>query len=463
MKNSSLLKDFSKYTASNVIAMIGMSCYILADTFFISWGLGQNGLAALNICMPSFNIIFAIGLMLGIGGGTRFAIFKSTNDQKHADEIFTHTIFITAFLSIIFVVLGASAPYQLSYALGANADTIDLCAPYTMVIVCFSPFFMFNNVVQSFVRNDNAPRLAMVAMIAGNIFNILFDYILIFPCKLGMLGAALATAFSPIVSLLIMSIHFLRKKNTFHFSKCKPSITLVGKICSSGFPSMLAEASLAVTAFLFNRILLDIGSTVAVAAYGVILNVYLVTNAIFNGIAQGVQPLLSENYGKGNVQNTKKLLAYSIVTTAVFAVAMYTALYFGADGVTLIFNQQKDVLLQSLAPYGIQLFFISVLFSGFSVIFASFFVATTKTVLSQMITLIRGYATIIPLVFLLSSQLGVKGVWLTTPIAEAITLVIATLMLAKVIKKLNVFPRGDLSSMSYKSTVNIPFDTTLTP
>ncbi len=447
---STLLKDFTKYTVSNIIAMIGMSCYILADTFFISWGLGQKGLAALNICLPSFNVIFAIGLMLGIGGGTRFTICQSSNNPKKTNEIFTHTVFVAAILATVFVIIGASVPSQLSYALGANADTIDLCTPYTTVIVCFAPFFIFNNVFQSFVRNDNAPRLAMIAMIVGNLFNIVFDYVLIFPCKLGILGAALATAFSPIVSLLILSIHVFKKRHNFHFVKCKFSPKTVGQICASGFPSLLAEASLAVTAFVFNQILLKIGSTVAVAAYGVILNVYFVTNAIFNGIAQGAQPLFSANYGKGNVKNIKKILKYGIVTTAIFAVVMYVALFFGADGITSIFNLEGDATLQQLAPKGVQLFFISALFSGFSIMLASFFVSINKATYSQAITVTRGYITVLPLAFLLSHYLDIVGVWITTPIAEAITLAIAVVMCIALIKKINVFPQGDLSTIEYK-------------
>ncbi len=449
MKNT-LLKDFTKYTSSNIIAMIGMSCYILADTFFISWGLGQKGLAALNICMPSFNIIFATGLMLGIGGGTRFTIFQNSNEPTKANKVFTHTICLTAILSIIFVVLGASLPKQISYALGANEDIIDICTPYTMVIVCFAPFFMFNNVFQSFVRNDNSPRLAMIAMIVGNLFNIVFDYVLVFPCKLGILGAALATAFSPIVSLGILSIHFFKKKHNFHFVKCKPSIKMVGQVCASGFPSLLAEASLAVTAFVFNRILLEIGSTIAVAAYGVILNVYFVTNAIFNGIAQGAQPLFSANYGKGNFNNIKKILKYGIITTAIFASVMYVALFFGADGITYVFNLEQNATLQQLAPRGVRLFFISALFSGFSIMLASFFVSINKSIYSQAITLLRGYITVLPLTFLLSHYLDITGVWLTTPIAELITLFIAVIACLVVLKKMRAFPKGDLSQMPYQ-------------
>ncbi len=453
MKNK-LLNEFTKYTASNVIAMIGMSCYIIADTFFISWGLGQNGLAALNICLPSFNVIFALGLMLGIGGGTRFTICQASNNPKKANEIFTHTIFVASILAIIFVIVGASAPKQISYALGANADTIELCTPYTMVIVCFAPFFIFNNVFQSFVRNDNAPRLAMIAMIVGNLFNIVFDYILIFPCKLGILGAALATAFSPIVSLCIMSIHFFKKKHTFHFVKCKPCPKTVAQICASGFPSLLAEASLALTAFVFNKILLNIGSTVAVAAYGVILNVYLVTNAIFNGIAQGAQPLLSANYGKGNVKNVKKILKYGIITTAIFATIVYVSLFFGAEGVTSIFNLEGEQTLQQLAPKGVQLFFISSLFSGFSIMLASFFVSINKAFLSQTITIVRGYITVLPLAFLLSHYLDITGVWIATPIAEAITLAIACLMCIRVVKRMSIFPKGDLATLAYTRQAN---------
>ena len=221
MKDTSVLKEFAKYVSANVIAMIGLSCYILADTFFISLKMGQTGLAALNLSSPSFNIVFSIGMMIAVGGGTRFAILKGSKNDDEANKVFTHSILIVALFAMIFVFLGIFASRPIAQLLGAEGDTLEYSNTYVQIILCFAPFFMFSNMFQNFIRNDGAPRLAMIASLSGNLFNIVFDYILLFPCNLDMLGAALATGFSPIVSILILSLHFVRKKNTFHLKKTK--------------------------------------------------------------------------------------------------------------------------------------------------------------------------------------------------------------------------------------------------
>lgn len=210
-KDTALLKEFTKYVSANIIAMIGLSCYILADTFFISLKMGQTGLAALNLSSPSFNIVFSIGMMFAVGGGTKFAIHKGAKNDADANKVFTHTVLIVALFAVVFVLLGIFASLPIAKFLGAEGDTLDYSKTYVQIILCFAPFFMYSNVFQNFVRNDGAPRLAMIASLAGNLFNIVFDYVLVFPCNLDMLGAALATGFSPIVSILILSSHAKNK------------------------------------------------------------------------------------------------------------------------------------------------------------------------------------------------------------------------------------------------------------
>lgn len=159
MKDTSVLKEFAKYVSANVIAMIGLSCYILADTFFISLKMGQTGLAALNLSSPSFNIVFSIGMMFAVGGGTRFAILKGSKSDDEANKVFTHTILIVALFAMIFVFLGIFASRPIAQLLGAEGDTLEYSNTYVQIILCFAPFFMFSNMFQNFIRNDGARDL----------------------------------------------------------------------------------------------------------------------------------------------------------------------------------------------------------------------------------------------------------------------------------------------------------------
>lgn len=427
MKNQTL-KEFFKYVSANVIAMIGLSCYILADTFFISLSLGKTGLASLNLAMPSFSIVFSIGLMFGIGGSTKFAIYKGAGDVKSANRVFTHTVFVVACFAVVFVLLGAFLSGPVASFLGADGKTFSGSKTYVQIILRFAPFFMFNNVLQNFIRNDGAPRLAMTASLLGNLFNIVFDYVFIFPCKLGMLGAALATGISPVISMLILMIFFFRKKNTFRLEKTKLSLRVFGEIISLGLASFIAEFGFGLVMMLINKLFKSLGGDTAVAAFAIVVNVYYVINAIFNGISLGTQPIISFSYGQHDFTRIRQVLKYALITIGATAAVLYVILFFSADGIAAIFNTEKAEDLQKLATTGIKLYFISSLFSGFNLLFSSYFSASDKGVCSQIITLLRGVVLIIPLAYLFAHLWKITGLWLATPAAEMLTLVAAIII-----------------------------------
>lgn len=423
MKNQTL-KDFTKYVSANVIAMIGLSCYILADTFFISLKLGETGLAALNLSMPSFSLVFALGMLFAIGGATKFAIHKGAGDTKSANKVFTHTVIIVACVAAVFVLLGIFLPGPIATFLGADGATFEYSKTYVQIMLCFAPFFMFNNTLQNFVRNDGAPRLAMIASLIGNLFNILFDYILVFPCDMGMLGAALATGFSPIVSMLVLSIFFLRKKNSFHIEKTHLSLHVYGGICSLGLASFISEFGFGIVMMLINKLFKSLGGDTAVAAFAIIINVFYVVNAIFNGVASGTQPMISFSYGENDHKKIRQVLKYALITVGSIAVVVYLVLFLGANGITKIFNSSGEERLQTLATEGMRLYFISSLFSGFNLLFSGYFAASNKGLYAQIITILRGVVLIIPIAYLFSFLWQITGLWLATPAAELITLAV---------------------------------------
>ena len=221
MKNKSQFKEFARYSTLNVLGMIGLSCYILADTFFVSRGLGENGLTALNLAIPVYSFIHGSGLMLGIGGATKYSIFKSNKENKNANTIFTNTLCLATVLSIGFVLIGIFLSKSLTTALGADSDVFKMTNTYLQFILIFAPAFIMNDVLICFVRNDNSPKLSMYAMLGGSLSNIVLDYIFIFPLELGIFGAVFATGLAPIISMLILSLHRIKEKKSISFYKNK--------------------------------------------------------------------------------------------------------------------------------------------------------------------------------------------------------------------------------------------------
>ena len=324
-----LTKQFFKYVSQNIFGLLGTSCYILADTYFIAQAAGTDGVTLLNLCLPIYNFIFAIGSMIALGSATRYAIAKAQNDAR-GQRYFSNAILCACLIAIPFMLAGAFCPGTLLQLMGGDGDIVALGLNYTRIFLLFTPFFMCNYIFSAFVRNDGDPSLAMVATLSGSLFNVVFDYIFIFPMGLGLPGAALATAISPVLSIAICSRHFFQKSNTLTFVRQAPSARLLVQSCQLGISGFVGELSSAVTTTVFNFLLLRLAGNVGVAAYGVVANFALVATAIFNGVAQGAQPLISQCYGKNEIAGAKKLLLLGCGT----ALALAAVCGFGWYGYT---------------------------------------------------------------------------------------------------------------------------------
>ena len=298
MSQNNILRDFAKYSSLSVLGMLAMSCYILADTFFVSQSLGTNGLAALNLAIPAYNFVHGVGLMLGMGGATRFSICKSRGEENEANIMFTNTVYLCLGFSVIFFLIGLFFADELILLLGADETIFDMAYTYLQTMILFSPAFIFNDLFLCFIRNDGNPQLSSAATVTSSLSNIVLDYIFIFPMGMGIFGAVLATGLSPVIGILIMSPHWLKKSKGFRLTRTGLRASVVRSNISLGFPSLLAQVSSGITMVVFNAIILGLSGNTGVAAYGVIANISLVVIAIYNGVAQGVQPLISRAYGQ---------------------------------------------------------------------------------------------------------------------------------------------------------------------
>lgn len=431
MKNTDCLKSFLKYSSLNVLGMIGLSCYILADTFFVSKGLGTNGLAALNIAIPVYSFTHGSGLMLGMGGATGYSIKSSQNETDSANQIFMNTVFLALGFATIFFVLGLFYSENIVMLLGAEGEVLHMSKTYLQVILLFAPMFLLNNVLLCFVRNDGSPQLSMIAMLGGSFSNIVLDYVFMFPLNMGIFGAVLATGLAPVISMLILSPFFFRKKNCFHLTKCNFSRKLISSIVSSGIPSLITEVSSGIVMIVFNIIILRLQGNVGIAAYGIIANLSLVVISIYTGIAQGIQPIISSNYGARNRGNVQAILRYALISMIVVSGIIYLTVFFRAPQIASIFNSEKNELLQSIAVKGLEIYFTACIFAGFNIIISVYFTSTDYARPAHIISILRGFLIIIPMAFLLSSLGGMLGVWLVFPTTELIVAIIGIMLYLK--------------------------------
>lgn len=418
MRESSCFGEFARYTMLSVLGTLGVSCYILADTFFVSKGLGTNGLTALNLAIPVYNFIHGTGLMLGMGGATGFSVCKSQGREEKGNRIYMNTIYLAVLFSSLFVLAGFFLAEPLALLLGADADVLTMTVTYLRWLLLFSPAFIFNDVLLCFVRNDESPKLSMIAMLIGSIANILLDYIFIFPMHRGIFGAILATGLSPMISIGILLLHWLWKKNTMSLTKAGWSVNLVKQDLSLGFPSFLAQFSSGVVMILFNAIILRLEGNTGVAAYGVIANLSLVIVGVYTGIAQGIQPLVSRFYGKENRERIQTVLRYAVVTMLVVSAVVYLLIFVFAQPIASVFNSENNPALQKIAVTGLKLYFISSPFAGYNIILAIFFTSVEMPAPAHILSILRGFVLILPIAFVMSLLWGMTGMWLTYPITE---------------------------------------------
>lgn len=420
----SILSKFIKYVSLNIIGMIGLSCYILADTFFVARALGANGLAALNFSISIYSLIHGTGLMIGIGGATRYSILKSQNEDEMSNKVFTIAIKLGVFIGIIYSIIGVFRGEYLALILGADISTLEMTKTYLITILLFAPFFILNNIMLAFVRNDNNPNLSMVAMLVGSFSNIILDYIFMFPLGLGMFGAAFATGLAPVISIVVLSIHFIKKKSRFKYINTKINKYTVIDIFRLGLSTFITELSSAVVLITFNLVILKISGNLGVASYGIVANIALVGIAIFTGIAQGIQPIISNSYGLKNNKELRKVKKYSIITSLSIATVIYCVMFLNADSIINIFNSEKNLEITNIARVGMKIYFLGFFFAGINIIMTMYLSVTEKARDAFIISIARGCVIIVPLVLLLSIVLKMNGVWLSFVLTEFIVTIL---------------------------------------
>ena len=420
-------RKFIKYVSGSVLGMIGMSCYILADTFFIAQGVGENGLTALNLAIPVFSLITGVGLMTGIGGATLYSLNRGKN-------VFTQSLYPAVIGALLFMLCGIFFSEPLSVLLGADEVSLRDTSAYIRIITLSAPFFILNNLVSAFVRNDNAPKTAMAAMLAGSFSNILLDYIFIFPLDWGMAGAAFATCLAPIIGLSVLSVHFIRKKNTFTLTHSAPDLKKCLRICTLGLSALITEFSSAAVIIVFNIVILGIAGNTGVAAYGIIANIALVVVSIFTGCAQGMQPLISESRRIGDKKALRTVLAMGLGLSLVISTAVYAVSFLFAEEITALFNSENSPVLAETAARGIRLYFTSYFACGLNIIVSASLSAADSPKGAFVLSILRGFALLIPTTLILASLFALDGVWLSVTVSECVCAVLSAVLLRKIVK-----------------------------
>lgn len=420
---------FLRYITQNIVGMIALSCYILVDTWFVSLALGTNGLAALNLAITVFSVISGAGQLLGMGGGTDFALRRA--EGKDAGHSLSTSLVIGALLALLFAGTGLFFSGPLTRFLGADEATFALTETYVRVTLLFAPVYMLNSILQGFVRNDGSPQLAMLSMLMSSGLNIVLDYLFMFPLKMGMFGAVFATGLSALLSTPVLLSHFFSKRCTLLPLRTAHALPDALRMLSYGLSALIGELASAISLLTFNLLLMRLSGAVGVAAYGVIANAALIATAIFTGLGQGLQPLASQEFGLHEQSGMKRLLGYIRNTVAILSITIFALVFFFAQPIAGAFNHEQNMLLQEMAETGLRVYFAGYLFAGVNIAACAFLSAVNKAKRALMISLLRSCVLLIPAAIALSALLDTMGVWLAFTVTEAACCVISLISMKK--------------------------------
>lgn len=436
LTTKSVNKVYLKYLIPTLLGMLSNSIYCIVDIYFVSAGSGSQGLAAMNICMPVFTILSCVGLLFGVGGATIMSISQGSGDLKTRNKAFSLSVMMMIFVGVLFSVFGLLFRKEFAYLLGSDNVLLPLVLEYlTPVIFSALPFVLMYS-LSVLLRADNNPKLAMIALIVGNISNIILDYVFVSVFHMGIFGASVATSIAPVLSLIVASFHFILKKNTVHFKLKSFDIKVIGRIFSVGLGSGIMELSAGAIIFMFNSAILRLGGDVYLAAYAVITNIAYVFKGLLNGFAQAAQPLISTNFGSVIIKRCTRSLRVCIIYSSIFCLICYGVITI-FPGFIVSFFSNGDANMEAIASKGMIMYFSSLLFTGINTMLMYFFQSIEQGRKSLLLAICKGFLFVTLGLWILTTVMGVEGVWYAVLFGEVLTLLLALPMTLISIKKLN--------------------------
>ncbi|MEK3934015.1 MATE family efflux transporter [Sporosarcina sp. FSL W7-1349] len=421
-------KLFTKYLIPSLSGMVLMAINILIDGLFVSYGVGEKGLAGVNIAVPIYSVILSVSLWIGMGGATLYSITHGQNNHHRAKEIFTHSIILAITTTGLIIVFCLLFEQPIAYLFGANDSIISYVDGYLHIILLFGLVFVLENILSIFIRNDGNPTLAMAGLIVTSVVNIFLNYFFIFIFQWGVKGAAYATVIGAFIGILVLLTHFLSKKKQLGFVHVKLDFSLVGHIFSIGFPSFIVEGSAAVMMVAFNITFSRFVGETGVVAYAVVNYMHTVFLMLFIGIGAALQPITSYHYGAKLHQRMKQFIRIAIITAFGLGATVFMIGLFGKGVIIDLFGIDIPEIVD-FTKIGIVYFFAGYLFLGINMVFVEFYQSIGKIRLATWIVLNRSLLLFIPLIWILPNLFGPNAIWLVFPASEGLTVLLIYLAL----------------------------------
>lgn len=417
-----------------LVGMVFNSMLNICDGMFVGHGVGSDALAAINIVAPLFMVCIGVGLMFGIGASVIGGIRLAENNVKAARIIMTQAFYAGAVIFGIVVAVCSIFTKDVLYALGCSERLEELATDYLLWLLPGLVFFYLQCVGMMLVRLDGSPKYAMSVQIVAAVLNIFLDWFMVYPMGMGIKGASIATSFSCVVGGLMVFVYFLKFSDKLKFYRLKwsrkslmLSLRNTGYMVKIGSATFIAEMAMGIMMIAGNYMFMERLGEAGVAAFSVGCYLFPIIFSISNAVAQASQPIISFNYGAKNAERVRSALSIALKTATGCGILITCVMWIGAPLLSAVFLPAEAPAYE-IATNGLPLLGTCALFFALNITFIGYYQSTERAARAIIYTLFRGIIFIIPAFLLLPNIIGDPGLWLAIPSAEAMTLLVITII-----------------------------------
>lgn len=428
-------KRLLRFSLPSIVMMVFTSIYGVVDGYFVSNYTGKTPFAAVNLIMPFLMILGGVGFMFGTGGGALIAKTMGEGKAEKADKLFSMTVFASILCGLVLTAVGLLFLRPFARLMGAEGELLENSLLYGTINLIALPFYILQYEFQCLFATAEKPKLGLYVTVASGVANMVLDWLLVAVLPFGLAGAAAATAASQFIGGVFPLIYFARKNSSrLRLTRCRLELRPLGRICANGSSELMGNISMSLVSMLYNVQLMQYAGEDGIAAYGVLMYVSMIFQAIFIGYSVGTAPIVSYHYGAQNREELKSLLRKAIFIVAIAALCMFAAGELLAAPLSRLFVAYDEELLQ-MTTHAFAIFSFSFLFSGFAINGSSFFTALNDGLTSALISFLRTLVFQVAAVLLFPLLWGLDGIWFSIVAAEIMAVLATIFFLLKKQKK----------------------------
>lgn len=428
-------KRLLRFSLPSIVMMVFTSIYGVVDGYFVSNYTGKTPFAAVNLIMPFLIILGGVGFMFGTGGGALIAKTMGEGKAEKTDKLFSMTVFASILCGLVLTAVGLLFLRPFARLMGAEGELLENSLLYGTINLIALPFYILQYEFQCLFATAEKPKLGLYVTVASGVANMVLDWLLVAVLPFGLAGAAAATAASQFIGGVFPLIYFARKNSSrLRLTRCRLELRPLGRICANGSSELMGNISMSLVSMLYNVQLMQYAGEDGIAAYGVLMYVSMIFQAIFIGYSVGTAPIVSYHYGAQNREELKSLLRKAIFIVAIAALCMFAAGELLAAPLSRLFVAYDEELLQ-MTTHAFAIFSFSFLFSGFAINGSSFFTALNDGLTSALISFLRTLVFQVAAVLLFPLLWGLDGIWFSIVAAEIMAVLATIFFLLKKQKK----------------------------